>query len=128
MIPPVIRRSTGGTGNLWHEFLFANDPADVCMFLMNNPWDEFRSEVGMRCSNVNLGYGKDVTIQELDELIKQVEGFEGELEFDPLSPDSNPQKQFYSELIKSIGLLQKTRLEDVLWVSSSEFVERGRLQ
>ena len=133
VIPGLIRRfheakvngypsvTVWGTGNVRREFLFADDLADACVFLMNIPKDQFWSKVDQHCSQVNVGYGEDITIRELAELIREVVGFEGELEFDHSKPDGSPQKMLNSEVIRGLGWSPKTRLEDGLGVSSGEF-------
>jgi GDP-L-fucose synthase len=137
VIPALIRRfheakvrgdesvTVWGTGNVRREFLFADDLADACVFLLNIARDEFWSKVDMHCSHVNVGYGEDVTIRELAELIKDAVGFEGELEFDQSRPDGSPQKILDSGVIRSLGWSPKTRLVDGLGVPSREFIERG---
>ena len=138
VIPALIRRfheaklngdasvAVWGTGNVRREFLFADDLADACVFVMNIPRDEFWSKVEMRCSHVNVGYGEDVTIRELAGLIKQVVGFSGELEFDHSRPDGCPQKIMNSEAIISLGWSPKMRLEDGLDKVLKEFIKRGQ--
>ena len=113
-----------GTGNVRREFLFADDLADACVFLMNIPRDEFWSKLDKHCSHVNVGCGKDVTIRDLAGLIKQVVGFEGELEFDTSKPDGSPQKKLNSEVIRGLGWSPKIRLEDGLGISLREFIGR----
>ena len=138
VIPALIRRfheakvngyasvTVWGTGNARREFLFVDDLADACVLLTSISRDEFWSKVDTYRSHVNVGYGEDVTIRELAELIKQVVGFGGEVEFDHSRPDGSPKKMLNSEVIKSLGWLPKTRLVDGLGITSKEFTE-GKL-
>ena len=138
VIPALIRRfheakvngdlsvTVWGTGNVRREFLFADDLADACLFLMKIPSGEFWSRVHMRCSHVNVGYGEDMTIRELAQLIKEVVGFEGELEFDQSRPDGSPQKLLNSRLINDFGWSPATKIKNGLELAITEFIERGR--
>ena len=139
VIPALIRRfheakvksdesvTVWGTGNVRREFLFADDLADASVLLMGTPKDEFWSKVDMNCSQVNVGYGEDVSIRELAGLIKEVVGFEGNLSFDSSRPDGSPRKMLNSRLMKDLGWSPKTRLEDGLVEASKEFLKRGFL-
>ena len=136
VIPALIRRfheakmngaetvTVWGTGNVRREFLFADDLADACVLLMNIPRDEFWSKVEMQCSHVNVGYGEDITIRELAELIREVVGFEGELEFDQSKPDGSPQKMLNSRLIHGLGWSPTTTIAVGLALASKEYFGR----
>ena len=140
VIPALIRRfheakvngdksvTVWGTGNVRREFLFADDLADACVFLMNIPKDQFWSKVDAHCSHVNVGYGEDLTIRELAELIKEVVGFEGDLEFDQSRPDGSPQKMLNSKLINRLGWLPITNIEHGLDLATREFIGRGPIR
>ena len=87
-----------GTGTVRREFLFVDDLADAAVFLMQTYDDD---------SIINVGVGQDVTIRELAELVCNVVGYGGELEFDSSKPDGTPRK-----------LLDVTRLSDMGWKAS----------
>ena len=139
VIPALIRRfheakingdpsvTVWGTGNVRREFLFADDLADACVFLMNIPRDEFWSKVDMRCSHVNVGYGEDITIRELAELIKEVVGFEGQLEFDSSRADGTPRKLLQSNVMNSHGFYAHTNLRTGLIHAYNDVKENERL-
>jgi len=110
------------------EFLFADDLADACVFLMNIPKDQFWSKVDAHCSHVNVGYGEDLTIRELAELIKEVVGFEGDLEFDQSRTDGSPEKMLNSKLINRLGWLPITNIEHGLDLATKEFIGRGPIR
>ena len=86
--------SIWGTGNPRREFLYVDELADACVFLMKN-----YNEEGF----VNIGTGKDVTILELATLIKQVVGYTGCIKNDPSMPDGTPQKLLDVSKLKSLG-------------------------
>jgi GDP-L-fucose synthase len=83
-----------GSGQPKREFLHVDDLAKACRFLIEN-YDS--PEI------VNVGYGEDVTIRELAEMICEVVGFEGKLEFDPTKPDGTPRKLMDVSKIKGLG-------------------------
>src|SRR5690606_35024813 len=72
-----------GTGSPMREFLFADDLADACYFLMLN-YNESHL--------INIGTGEDITIKDLALLVKKITGFDGELIFDTSKPDGTPRK------------------------------------
>ncbi|WP_435628674.1 GDP-L-fucose synthase family protein [Candidatus Ferrigenium straubiae] len=82
-----------GTGAPRREFLYSDDMADACLYLMNLPE---RQAAGLFAQDrpplVNIGCGADLTIRELAELVKRVVGFDGELVFDTAKPDGAPRK------------------------------------
>lgn len=92
-----------GTGSPRREFLYADDMADACVFLMNNyTGDQF----------VNIGTGEDVTIKELAETVKKITGFAGDLVFDSSKPDGTPRKLLDVSKLKSMGWSPQTTLEN----------------
>lgn len=95
-----------GTGNPRREFLHVDDMADACVYLMEK-YDT--KEIG---EFVNIGIGRDITIRELAELIKEVVGFEGNIKYDISKPDGTPQK-----------LLDVGRLNALGWESKISFRE-----
>jgi GDP-L-fucose synthase len=91
-----------GSGKPKREFLYVDEVADACLFLMNN-----FNEGGL----VNIGCGYDVTIKELAALIKEIVGFNGELVFDATKPDGTPQKLLDVTKINALGWKSKITLE-----------------
>jgi GDP-L-fucose synthase len=92
-----------GTGAPKREFLFVDDLADACVFLMNH-YDE--SEI------INIGVGEDVTILELANIIKEEVGFAGIIEFDKTKPDGTPRKLLDVSKINRLGWKAKTPLRE----------------
>jgi len=105
-----------GTGMVKREFLYVDDLADACVFLMNN-YDE--SEI------INIGTGKDVTIKELAGIIKEVVLYEGELHFDPTKPDGTPRKLLNVEKINNLGWKAKTDLKTGIKLTYQDFLKRS---
>lgn len=95
-----------GTGKPLREFMHVNDMADTCVFLMENY--DF-SEVG---EFVNIGVGEDVTISELVELIKEIVGFEGKINYDTSKPDGTPRKLMDVSKLNGLGWKARMSLKD----------------
>jgi GDP-L-fucose synthase len=92
-----------GSGSPLREFLFADDLAEACYYLMQN-----FSEAGF----INIGSGKEITIKDLALLIKGIVGYEGELTFDATKPDGTPRKLMDVSKLAEKGWTYKTELED----------------
>jgi GDP-L-fucose synthase len=95
-----------GTGEPYREFLYVDDLADACVFVMENCNAKELGEF------VNIGKGEDIKIKELAPLIKQIVGFEGEIRYDPSKPDGTPRKLLDSSRIRSLVWEPKTPLEE----------------
>jgi GDP-L-fucose synthase len=95
-----------GTGEPYREFLYVDDLADACIFLMENRDARDLGEF------VNIGKGEDIRIKELASLIKGVVGFGGEIRYDPSKPDGTPRKLLDISRMNSLGWAPKTSLEN----------------
>ena len=114
VVPALIRKaheaasrgdktmSAWGTGTPLREFLYVEDLADALIFLMKRYSGE---------SHVNIGSGKETSIRELNELICQVVGFGGKIEFDTSKPDGMPRKLLDVALLHGMGWEPTTKLE-----------------
>ena len=92
-----------GTGTPRREFLFVDDLADACLFLMRHYDDE---------AIVNVGIGEDLTIRELAELVARITGFGGTLDFDDSKPDGTPRKLLDVSFLRSLGWHAQVPLEE----------------
>lgn len=104
-----------GTGTPMREFLYADDLADACVFLMTQGYDG---------PLVNIGTGTDVTIRELAETVVKVVGFQGELSFDTSKPDGTPRKLMDVSRLRNLGWQARTRLEDGIALAYQDFLAR----
>ena len=95
-----------GTGSPFREFLYVDDLADACVFLMEK-FDY--QEVG---ELINIGTGKDITIKDLSLLIKDIVGFNGEILWDSTKPDGTPKKLLDISRIRDLGWEPKTSLQE----------------
>lgn len=122
-----------GTGAPRREFLYSDDMADACVFLMNLPDDKYSSLLGSDESKtgrfepplVNVGVGEDVTIKELAELVGKVVGFDGDLVFDTTKPDGTPRKLMDVGRLRGIGWMFTVGLEEGLKSAYSDFRSSG---
>lgn len=102
-----------GTGEPRREFLHVDDLAEACVFLINLDNDTLNSlAVGTGVPLVNIGWGKDIKIRELAELIRDIVGFKGELRFDTEKPDGTPRKLLDVSKLAGLGWQAKISLED----------------
>lgn len=119
-----------GTGTPRREFMYSEDMADACIFLMNLPDEKFDRLLGSDESVtgkfepplINIGVGHDVTIKELAETVKQVIGFDGDIVFDATKPDGTPRKLMDVGLLSRVGWTAKTSFTDGLTIAYNEFV------
>jgi GDP-L-fucose synthase len=99
-----------GSGKPMREFLFVEDVADALLFLMENVNAKDIYDNGI--SQINVGTGKDISINELANMIAKIVGFEGEILHDATKPDGTPRKLLDVSRMKSLGWKYKTELQD----------------
>jgi GDP-L-fucose synthase len=102
-----------GTGKVLREFLFVDDLADACVYLMNTYSDN---------ETVNIGTGKEITIAELADIIKKVVGFKGKITYDISKPDGTPRKLLDVSKLTNLGWNYKTEIEDGLSMAYNDFL------
>lgn len=110
-----------GTGTPLREFLYVDDMADACVFLMEHYSGE---------QHVNIGTGKELTIRELAELVKRTVGFEGEIVWNSEMPDGTPRKLTDVTKLHGLGWTHKVELEEGVAKAYAWFcenVEQARL-
>ncbi|WP_312138707.1 GDP-L-fucose synthase [Sphingobacterium sp.] len=127
VLPALIRRfheakeanapsvSIWGTGTPLREFLYADDLADACVFLMEN-YDELQF--------INIGVGEDISIKELAETIQEVVGYKGKLEFDSSKPDGTPRKLMDVSKLHSLGWKHKINLKEGIALAYQDFLSK----
>lgn len=103
-----------GTGTPKREFLYVDDLADACLYLMLN---YNGSEI------VNIGTGKDISISDLALTIKEIVGFRGEIYFNPHMPDGTPRKLLDVSKIKDLGWQYQTSLRDGIKKTYRDYVK-----
>ncbi|MDR0408155.1 MAG: GDP-L-fucose synthase [Campylobacteraceae bacterium] len=103
-----------GSGNPKREFLYSDDMADACVFIMENInfQDLIKDKSEIRNTHINIGTGEDLTIKELANLIKKIIGFEGEFVFDTTKPDGTMRKLLDVNKLSKLGWKHKTSLDN----------------
>ena len=104
-----------GSGSPMREFLFADDLADACYFLMEN-----YNEPHL----INIGTGEDLTIKDLALLVKKVTGFEGDLTFDSTKPDGTPRKLMDVSKLHNLGWKHQIELEEGINLAYRDFLAK----
>lgn len=102
-----------GTGAPMREFLYADDLAEACVYLMETYSD---------AELVNIGTGIDVTIKELAETVKEIVGFEGSIQWDTSRPDGTPRKLMDVTKLHSLGWKHKIELKDGIALAYQDFL------
>lgn len=125
VLPALIRRfheaklegkesvTCWGDGSPLREFLYVDDLANLCVFLMNNYSGN---------ETVNAGSGKELTIKELTELVAKVIGYTGRIEWDSSKPNGTPRKLLDVSKAKKLGWTYKTELEDGIRLAYEDFL------
>jgi GDP-L-fucose synthase len=105
-----------GSGRPRREFLYVDDLADACVFMLKNYSDEIF---------LNVGTGEDVTIAEFARLVAETVGYQGEIEFDTSKPDGAPRKLLDMSRLHGLGWRHKTALREALALTYRDFVAGG---
>jgi GDP-L-fucose synthase len=105
-----------GTGSPRREFLYAEDAADACIFIM-----KYYSGLEF----LNVGTGTDLTVREFAELIAEIVGYNGKIVFDTSQPDGAPQKLLDVSKITQLGWTANTPLRDGLAHAYADFLATG---
>jgi len=99
-----------GSGRVYREFLFVEDMADACVYIMQQvDAGKLYDELGQ--THINIGTGIDLTIRELAELIRDIVGFNGTIAWDQTKPDGTPKKQLDVTLLNSLNWKASTQLK-----------------
>ena len=135
VVPALIRRFyeakvTGaatvtmwGTGAARREFLYVDDMAAACYFVMQLPKATYDAETTPMRSHMNVGFGNDVTMLELAQQVAQTVGFTGEIVLDPSKPDGAPRKLMESQRLRRLGWRPQVALADGLQRAYTDFLE-----
>lgn len=125
VLPALIRRfheakengltevTCWGTGEPLREFLYVDDLADACVFLMNHYSGN---------ETVNVGTGKELTIKELTELVAKIIGYEGKINWDTSKPNGTPRKLLDVSKLKDLGWTYQTELKDGIRLAYDDFL------
>ncbi|MDD5329851.1 MAG: GDP-L-fucose synthase [Sulfuricella sp.] len=112
-----------GTGTPRREFLYSDDMADACVYLMNLPDERFCSLLTPHASPlVNIGVGEDLTIREAAERVKEAVGFRGELVFDTSKPDGTPRKLLDVSLLHRLGWKARIGMREGVGLAYADYL------
>ena len=119
-IPEVV---VWGSGLPRREFVYVDDMADAIVHVMNLDLAEYKKHTEDMISHINIGFGDDVTIQELVIKLVKIVGYEGKINFDLNKPDGVFRKLMDSSLIESLGWKASVSLEDGLNLTYADYVK-----
>jgi len=125
--PQGVRLALWGTGSPLREFLYSDDLAEACVFLVENANYKdmaFTDESDTVQSHINVGSSKEVTIKQLAETVKEVVGFKGAIEWDASKPDGTPRKLMDSSRINALGWKAKVPLKEGIARAYADFLAR----
>ena len=115
-----------GTGTPRREFLYSEDMADACVYLLEQPEAKLQNLFNDAAPPlVNIGCGEDLTIRELAELVKDIVGFTGQLTFDTSKPDGTMRKLMDVNKLKQVGWQATTKLRDGITVAYRTYLEEA---
>lgn len=126
VLPAMIRRfheakesgtrtvTIWGTGTPLREFLYVDDLADACVYLMNTYSGN---------ETVNIGTGNEISISQLAEMVKKVIGYQGDIIYDTTKPDGTPRKLLDVSKLKHLGWKYKTELEEGIRLTYKDFLD-----
>ena len=135
VIPALIRRfheakinnepavTIWGSGTPRREFLYVDDVARACFFVMNLDKEIYNNQLDPMCSHINIGSGADQTIKELAETIKEVIGYKGKIEFDNSKPDGTLKKLMDTTRLNNLGWQPEIKLNEGLTKTYNEFLK-----
>ncbi len=117
-----------GSGKPRREFLYSEDMADACVFVMENVdfKDLIQDKKEVRNTHINIGTGEDISIKELAELIQQIVGYEGKLVYNTSKPDGTMVKLTDPSKLHDLGWLHDMELEVGIRTVYELFVSQGR--
>jgi len=112
-----------GTGKPKREFLYVDDMARASFFIMNLNKKTYYKNTSLICSHINVGSNEEITIKKLSDIIKNIVGFKGKIEFDNDKPDGIPRKLLDSSLINNLGFKAKIDLKNGLEKTYSKYLQ-----
>lgn len=134
VIPALIRRfheakvdnassvTIWGTGTPRREFLYVDDMAAASIYVMNLPQVVYRQHTQAMLSHINVGFGGDVTILEVAQVVARTVGYTGSIYTDPTKPDGTPRKLMDSTRLNALGWQAKVELEVGLKAAYDDFL------
>lgn len=140
VIPALIRRIheakvntesdvvVWGTGTPKREFLYVDDAASACLYVMNLDKDIYQKHTQTMVSHINAGTGFDITTKELAETISKIIGYKGQIIFDSNMPDGTPRKLLDSSLLNTLGWHSKVDLNEGITKTYQDYINETKAQ
>lgn len=140
VIPALIRRfseakaanapsvAIWGTGAARREFLYVDDMAEACFFIMNLKKSIYDQYTLPMSSHINVGSGEEISIAQLAKVVARVVGYQGDIVAEPAKPDGAPRKLLNSSRINAMGWTARVSLEDGLEKAYRDFLQRYSTQ
>ena len=134
VLPALIRRfynaqqsnqqevQVWGSGEALREFLYVDDMANACLWLMEQPREVLDKLTSPQCSHINAGSGEEIRIASLAIQVAEVMGYEGHIVFDRSKPDGTPRKLLDSTRLRSLGWEPAINLREGLQRTAEDFL------
>ena len=118
-----------GSGNPQREFIYSEDIADACVYIMENVnfKDLIKNNTDIRNTHINIGVGKEISIMALAEMIKQVVGFKGDVIYDPTKPDGTMRKLLDVRKLNELGWKSNVSLKDGLRKTYANYLAKSSM-
>ena len=113
-----------GTGNAMREFLYVDDMAEASLFVLELDKKTYKANTQLMLSHINVGTGKDTTIREMAQAMKEVVGYKGKIIFDTLKPDGAPRKLIDVTRLSNMGWKYNVDLKDGLQKTYKWYLKR----
>ena len=114
-----------GDGKAMREFLFVDDMAQAALFVLELDEDTYKSNTKPMLSHINVGTGKDITIRELAQTMKDVVGYKGKISFDTSKPNGSPRKLIDVSRLSNMGWNYKVDLKEGLELTYSWYLDNA---
>jgi len=115
-----------GTGTPRREFLYVDDMAAASIFVMGLDKVTYNAQTEPMQSHINVGFGRDITINELAHAVARATGYQGNIDFDFTKPDGSPRKLIDSSRLNKMGWHPKVALEEGLAIAYQEFLQGNK--
>lgn len=115
-----------GSGTPRREFLYVDDMAEACLFVMDLPQETYKANTQPRLSHINVGSGEDMSIAELAQAIARITGFTGRIDYDTAKPDGTPRKLLDTSRLAAMGWKARTPFVDALQATYAWYLASRR--
>jgi GDP-L-fucose synthase len=117
-----------GSGKPLREFLYSDDLADACLFLLQNVDCRdiaFEDETGTNQAHINVGSGEEISIRELAEMVRLEVAYDGQVDWDTTRPDGTPRKLMDSTRLRTLGWEPRIRLKEGIALAYRDFLKQA---